>query len=85
MLLFVLALLDYIYQRYRIEQELKMSKQEVKDEMRSMEGDPKVKARRRQIAMARLKEQLKKMSPRPMSSSPIQPNSRSHCSTTPTR
>jgi flagellar biosynthetic protein FlhB len=59
-LLFVLSLLDYMWQRYRIEQGLKMTKQEVKDEMKSMEGDPRLKARRRQIAMARLREQLKK-------------------------
>jgi flagellar biosynthetic protein FlhB len=58
-LLFVLALIDYSWQRYHLEQGLKMSKSEVKDEMRSMEGDPKIKARRRQIALARLREQLK--------------------------
>ena len=63
-LLFVLALLDYIWQRHRIEQGLKMTKQEVKDEMKSMEGDPRLKARRRQIAMARLREQLKKDVPK---------------------
>jgi len=58
-LLLVLALLDYIWQRYRIEKELKMSKQEVKEEMKRMEGDPHIKARRRQIAMAQLRERLK--------------------------
>jgi flagellar biosynthetic protein FlhB len=58
-LLFILALIDYVWQRYRIEQTLKMTKEEVKDEMKSMEGDPKYKAKRRQIALARLKEQLK--------------------------
>jgi flagellar biosynthetic protein FlhB len=58
-LLLIIAILDYIWQRYRIEQQLKMSKQEVKDEMKSMEGDQRMKARRRQIAIARLKEQLK--------------------------
>ena len=39
-LLLILAILDYIYQRFRIERSLRMTKQEVKDEMRSMEGDP---------------------------------------------
>ncbi len=52
-LLLVLAIIDYVYQRYRIEQSLKMTKQEVKDEMRRMEGDPVIKHRRRQIAMQR--------------------------------
>jgi flagellar biosynthetic protein FlhB len=60
LLLFVLAILDYIYQRYRIEKSLKMSKQEVKDEMRRMEGDPKIKQRRRQIALQRVMQRIKK-------------------------
>jgi flagellar biosynthetic protein FlhB len=59
-LLFVLAILDYFYQRYRIEESLKMSKQEIKDEMRSMEGDPKIKQRRRQIALQRVMQRIKK-------------------------
>jgi flagellar biosynthetic protein FlhB len=58
--LFVLAILDYIYQRFRIEKQLKMTKQEVKDEMRRMEGDPKIKSRRRQIAMQRVLQRIKK-------------------------
>jgi flagellar biosynthetic protein FlhB len=57
--LFVLAGADYAWQRYRFEKQLKMTKQEVKDEMRSMEGDPHVKQRRRQLALAALKERLK--------------------------
>jgi flagellar biosynthetic protein FlhB len=59
-LLFILALMDYAWQRYHMEQSLKMTKDEVKDEMKSMEGDPRLKARRRQIAMARLREALKR-------------------------
>jgi flagellar biosynthetic protein FlhB len=47
--LVVLAAGDYFYQRYRFEKNLKMTKQEVKDEMRQVEGDPKVKARMRSI------------------------------------
>jgi flagellar biosynthetic protein FlhB len=58
-LLFVLALIDYMYQRFRIEKELKMSKQEVKEEMKRMEGDPAVKGRRRQLAVARHRERMK--------------------------
>src|SRR6185312_881518 len=56
----VLAIIDYAYQRYRIENELKMTKQEVKEEMRRMEGDPKMKQRRRQVAIQMLKRKLKK-------------------------
>jgi flagellar biosynthesis protein FlhB len=58
--LLVLAILDYAFQRHRIEQELKMTKQEVKDEMRRMDGDPKIKARRKQLAQQMMREQLKR-------------------------
>jgi flagellar biosynthetic protein FlhB len=56
----ILCIGDYLYQRWRIEQELKMSKQEVKEEMRRMDGDPKIKMRRRQIAIQQYKKQLAK-------------------------
>jgi flagellar biosynthesis protein FlhB len=49
-LLLVLSLFDYAYQRWRIEQDLKMSKAEIKEEMKRMDGDPRIKARRKQIA-----------------------------------
>ena len=58
--LFILALFDYGYQKWKIEQQLKMTKQEVKDEMRRMEGDPHIKQRRRQIAMQIATQKLKK-------------------------
>jgi len=64
MLLLVLAILDYFYQRFRVEKSLRMSKQEVKDEMRSMDGDPVVKNRRRQIRLQRAMQRLKKEVPK---------------------
>lgn len=51
MALLILALIDYIWQRYQMEQDIKMSKEEVKEEFRRMEGDPQVKNRRRQVQM----------------------------------
>src|SRR5205807_4869757 len=60
LLLLVLALLDYGWQRWQLEQGLKMTKQEIKDEMRNMEGDPKVKQRRRQVALQMAKKKLAK-------------------------
>ncbi|MBW2569462.1 MAG: flagellar biosynthesis protein FlhB, partial [Deltaproteobacteria bacterium] len=42
--LIILAVLDYIYQKWEFEKNLKMSKQEVKDEFKQTEGDPLVKA-----------------------------------------
>jgi flagellar biosynthetic protein FlhB len=56
----ILCIADYLYQRWRVEQELKMTKQEVKDEMRRMDGDPKIKMRRRQIAIQQFKKRLAK-------------------------
>ena len=44
-----LAALDYAYQRFEYEKEMRMTKQEVKDEGKQMEGDPAVKGRIRSI------------------------------------
>lgn len=44
----VIAGADYAYQRYQYSKNLKMTKQEVVDERKDMEGDPRVKARIRQ-------------------------------------
>jgi flagellar biosynthetic protein FlhB len=49
LVMLAIALLDYFYQRWEYEEGLKMSKQEVKDEYRQMEGDPAVKARIRKL------------------------------------
>ena len=49
--LMILAAIDYIYQRWQYEQDLKMTKQEVKDEQKQTYGDPKIKARIRGVQM----------------------------------
>jgi flagellar biosynthetic protein FlhB len=60
--LFILALFDLAWQRFRHERDLRMTKEEVKDELRSMEGDPQIKRRRRQLqfqmAMQRLRRDV---------------------------
>lgn len=48
-LLIVLALGDYLFQKYRFTEQLKMSKQEVKEEFKEMEGDPITKGRIRRL------------------------------------
>ncbi len=57
--LVILALLDLAWQRYRHERDMRMTKEEVKDELRSMEGSPETKRRQRQaqlqMAMRRLR------------------------------
>jgi flagellar biosynthetic protein FlhB len=45
----VLALLDYAFQRWEYERNLKMTKQEVKEEHKQSEGDPLVKGRIRSL------------------------------------
>ncbi len=47
--LVAIAIFDYFYQRWHHEQQLMMTKQEVKDETKQTEGDPQLKARIRQI------------------------------------
>jgi len=47
--LLVLAILDYAYQRWKHEQELRMTTQELREEMRTLQGDPQIIARRRAV------------------------------------
>lgn len=47
--LLILAILDFIYQKWEFEKNLKMTKQEVKEEYKQTEGDPFIKSRIRQI------------------------------------
>ena len=47
--LLVLAILDYGYQRWRHEQDLKMTPQELREELKNLEGDPQLRARRKQL------------------------------------
>jgi flagellar biosynthesis protein FlhB len=62
--LFVLALADYMYQKYEYEKSLKMSKQDIKDEYKNTEGDPlikgKIKERQRRMAMMRMMQEVPK-------------------------
>lgn len=48
-LLVILALGDYLFQKYRFTEQLKMSKQEIKEEFKEMEGDPITKGRIRRL------------------------------------
>ena len=60
----VLGFLDFGYQKWQTTQDLKMSKQEVKDEMKQSEGDPqikgKIKQKQRQMAMSRMMQEVPK-------------------------
>ncbi|MGM8364122.1 flagellar biosynthesis protein FlhB [Virgibacillus sp. W0181] len=60
--LLLLSVMDYIYQRYDFEKNIRMSKQDVKDEHKNIEGDPliksKIKEKQRQIAMRRMMSEV---------------------------
>lgn len=47
--LVALAALDYGFQRWKHERDLKMSPQELREEMRNLQGDPQVAARRKTV------------------------------------
>ena len=60
----VLAVADYSYQIWQTTQDLMMTKQEVKDEYKQTEGDPKIKGKikqkQREMAMSRMMSEVPK-------------------------
>src|SRR5690625_3290329 len=60
--LLLLAVFDYAYQRYDFEKNMRMSKQDIKDEHKNIEGDPliqsKIKEKQRQMAMQRMMSEI---------------------------
>jgi flagellar biosynthetic protein FlhB len=46
--LLALSAVDYLYQRWRLECELKMTPRELREEIRELQGDPQIAARRRE-------------------------------------
>lgn len=63
-LLVTLAAADYLYQRFAFERRIRMTRQEVRDDLRQSEGDPMVKLRLRQrqreFARRRMMEDVKR-------------------------
>ncbi|MFK8137641.1 MAG: flagellar biosynthesis protein FlhB [Bdellovibrionales bacterium] len=47
----MLSALDFAYQKYEMEKQMRMSKQEIKEETKNREGDPQIKAKIRRIQM----------------------------------
>lgn len=47
--LIVLGFVDFFYQRWEFERDIKMSKKEVKDERKDIEGNPEIKRKQRQM------------------------------------
>ena len=55
-LLFLLAIIDKLYTRWKFSKDNRMSKQELKDEYRQREGDPKIKAKIKQLQQQQRKK-----------------------------
>lgn len=60
LVMLVVAILDYIFQKWQFEKELKMSKQEIKDESKQVEGDPQVKSRIRSLQQQAARKRMMK-------------------------
>jgi flagellar biosynthesis protein FlhB len=56
--LFLFAAIDVVIARVRWSRKLRMTRQELKEELKESEGDPLVKARRRSIAMRRARQRM---------------------------
>jgi flagellar biosynthetic protein FlhB len=54
----VLALADFLWARFKWRRDLRMSRQELKEEFKQAEGDPFVKARMRSLAMDRARRRM---------------------------
>jgi flagellar biosynthesis protein FlhB len=63
-LLIILAIVDFAYKKWQHGKDLRMSKQEIKEEYKQMEGDPQLKAKirdkQRQMAMGRMMQEVPK-------------------------
>ncbi len=54
----LIAIIDYAYQRFEFLKQMRMSKQEIKDEYKQQEGDPLIKSKLRQIRMERARTRM---------------------------
>jgi flagellar biosynthetic protein FlhB len=61
--LFVLAVFDLMYVKWRFIDNLKMTKQEIKEEMKDTEGDPRIKGKIRQLQFASARRRMRKIIP----------------------
>ena len=62
-IMIVVAVLDFTYQKWQYEKDLKMTKQEVKEEHKESDGDPQVKSRIRSIQMQAARKRMMRAVP----------------------
>lgn len=60
----LLAVIDYVFQKWQYEDKLKMTKQEVKEEFKRTEGDPLVKSRIRRVQQELARRRMMQEVPR---------------------
>lgn len=58
LMVFALAAADWFYQRWAFTQQMRMTKQEIKDEHKQTEGDPMIKGRLRSLRMQRARQRM---------------------------
>ena len=62
LVLLFISILDFMYQKFDYEKNLRMSKQDIKDEYKNSEGDPiiksRIKQRQREMAMRRMMQEV---------------------------
>lgn len=58
LIMVLIAALDFAYQKFEYAKSLRMSKQDLKEEYKQMEGDPHIKGRLRQIRMERARKRM---------------------------
>jgi flagellar biosynthetic protein FlhB len=56
--LFFLAIVDYMFQRHEFMKNMRMSKQDIKEEFRQTEGDPQIKGRLRQLREQKARQRM---------------------------
>ena len=54
----IIAVIDFLYQKFEFMKQMRMSRQEIKDEFKQTEGDPMVKQRLRQIRQERSRQRM---------------------------
>jgi flagellar biosynthesis protein FlhB len=57
-LLFFVAVIDVLYQRWEFTKQMRMTKQEVKDEYKQTEGDPYIKGKLKQLRMEKARQRM---------------------------
>ncbi len=58
LVLFLLAIIDYLFQRFTYMKNLRMTKQEVKEERKDTEGNPQIKQRIRSVQMEMMRRRM---------------------------